>query len=115
MTSVVEIQCILLGAGVFTGMAAAGMSAGRLFMRAARSVLVLPGQMERCAVALEQCVSAMEAQNALDKSVVELRELLVATRDELNRDKADHDHVRREIRILTRRMAGEHIHGQTAD
>lgn len=115
MTPVMEVQGYLLGAGVCAGVAAAGLGAYRLFLRASRSVLVIPSHLERCASALERSVLAMEEHNSLGNMVLEIRKLLVATRDDINRDTAEHENFRRELRILSRRMEGERIYVQAPE
>jgi hypothetical protein len=112
MTSVIELRDLLLGAGAFVGIGGAGLGAFRFFMRATLNMLALPGQMERCAVALEHSVVAMQEHNSISNLVVELRNRIVETRDEINRDRSEHDHFRREIRILARRMEGAKVYAQ---
>jgi hypothetical protein len=115
MTLAMGIQGILLEAGVFVGACAAGLGACGFFMKAAHSVRMLPGQIERCACAMEHSVVAMEKHNSLGTLVLELRNLVVATRDDLNRERAEHDMFRREIRILSRRMEGQQLYAQITD
>ena len=113
MNVVLGLRSFLIEAGIFAGTFAAGVGAYRFFIRAMRNLVSLPGQMERCACALEHSIGVMEKNNATGTTVVELRNLVVATRDDLNRAKSEQEHVRREIRILARRIEGYSLYAQS--
>jgi hypothetical protein len=113
MTLALGLRSFLIEAGIFVGTIASGIGAYRFFIRAMRNLVSLPDQMERCACALEDSIGIMEKHNTLGTMVGELTNLVVATRDDLNRAKSEQEHFRREIRILARRIEGYSIYAQS--
>jgi hypothetical protein len=113
MNVALGLRSFLIEAGIFVGTFSAGLGAYRFFIRAMRNLVSLPGQMERCACALEHSIGVMEKHNAMGTMMGELTNLVVATRDDLNRAKSEQEHFRREIRILARRIEGYSIYAQS--
>jgi len=101
-----ELQALLLGAGGFVGTSMAGAGAYRLFSIASRGIMRIPASLERGADALERSVKAMELQNAVSAQVVELKGLMTATRDDIQKVMLERQEIGRELRIMSRKIEG---------
>ena len=104
MISAATIQALLLGSGGFIGTSMAGVGAFRLFSTATRGVLRVPASLEKGAESLERAVQAVETQNMVSDQVMELKGLLMATREEIQRIAAEREHVGRELRLMSRKL-----------
>ena len=104
MISANEIQALLLGSGGFIGTCMAGVGAYRLFSAATRGVLRVPASLEKGAESLERMVQAVETQNAVSGQVMELKGLLMATREEIIKIANDRELVGRELRLMSRKI-----------
>jgi hypothetical protein len=110
--SATEIQALLLGAGGFVGTSMAGIGAYRLFSGASRGVLRVPASLERGADALERTVKALETQNAVTAQVVELKGLMMATREDIQKIMSEREGIGRELRIMSRKIEGFSCYAQ---
>lgn len=106
MISATEMQALLLGAGGFVGTSMAGIGAYRLFAVASRGIMRIPTSLERGADALERSVKALEMQNAVSAQVVELKGLMTATRDDIQKVMLERQEIGRELRIMSRKIEG---------
>ncbi len=104
MISANEIQALLLGSGGFLGTCMAGVGAYRLFSAATRGVLRVPNSLEKGVDSLERVVQAVETQNAVTDQVMELKGLLMATREEIMKMMNDREQVGRELRLMSRKL-----------
>jgi exonuclease VII small subunit len=104
MISAAQIQAILLGAGGFVGTSMAGIGAFRFFSRASRGILTIPASLERGAEALERSVKAAELHNALSSTVMELKGMLSATREDIQKVILERQEIGRELRIISRKV-----------
>jgi hypothetical protein len=104
MISAAEIQAILLGSGGFIGTGMAGVGAYRLFASAARGVLRVPTSLEKCAESLERVAQGVETQNLVSDQVMELKGLLMATREEILKIGSEREQIGRELRLMSRKI-----------
>jgi hypothetical protein len=107
MFSANDIQALLLGSGGFIGTCMAGVGAYRLFSAATRGVLRVPASLDRGAESLERMVQAVETQNAVTDQVIELKGLLMATREEIQKIANEREQIGRELRLMSRKI--EHV------
>ena len=104
MISAATIQALLLGSGGFIGTSMAGVGAFRLFSTATRGVLRVPASLEKGADSLERVVQAVETQNAVSDQVMELKGLLMATREEILKMATEREQIGRELRLMSRKI-----------
>ena len=104
MISAGEIQALLLGSGGFIGTCMAGVGAYRLFSATTRGVLRVPNSLEKGAEYLERVVQAVETQNAVTDQVMELKGLLMATREEILKMMTEREQIGRELRLMSRKI-----------
>jgi hypothetical protein len=104
MISANEIQALLLGSGGFIGTCMAGVGAYRLFSAATRGVLRVPASLEKGADCMERAVVAVETQNAVSDQVMELKGLLMATREEIQKISNERELIGRELRLMSRKI-----------
>jgi len=107
-----EIQELLLGAGGFLGTCMAGVGAYRLFSAAATGVMRVPHSLEVGAASLERVVAAMETQNLVTDQVVELKGLLMTTREDILKISNEREMIGRELRLMSRKIEGFSCYGQ---
>jgi hypothetical protein len=112
MISAVEVQALLLGAGGFLGTSMAGVGAFRLFSAATRGVLRVPASLEKGAESLERVVQAVETQNAVSDQVLELKGLLMTTREEIMKMGNEREQIGRELRLMSRKIEGFSCYAQ---
>jgi hypothetical protein len=112
MISASEIQAWMLGAGGFLGTSMAGVGAYRLFSGAARHVAQIPVSLERGADALERSAQASEMHNAVGAMVVELKAMLTATREDIQKITVERQEIGRELRIMSRKIEGFCCHAE---
>jgi hypothetical protein len=101
-----EVQALLLGSGGFLGTCMAGVGAYRLFSAATRGVLRVPTSLEKGAECLERVVQAVETQNAVSDQVMELKGLLMTTREEIMKMSNERELIGRELRLMSRKIEG---------
>jgi hypothetical protein len=106
MISASSVQAILIGSGGFLGTCMAGVGAYRLFAAAARGAMRVPISMEKGAECLERVVQAVETQNAVSDQVMELKGLLMTTREEIHKMAGDREQFGRELRLMSRKIEG---------
>ena len=106
MISASEIQALLLGSGGFIGTCMAGVGAYRLFSAATRGVLRVPASLERGAESLERVVRAVETQNVVSEQVMELKSLLMTTREDIMKMGSERELIGRELRLMSRKIEG---------
>lgn len=106
MINASTIQALLLGSGGFLGTCMAGVGAYRLFSATTRGVLRVPTSLEKGAESLERVVMAVETQNAVSEQVMELKALLMATREEILKIGAEREQIGRELRLMSRKIEG---------
>jgi hypothetical protein len=106
MISANEVQALLLGSGGFLGTCMAGVGAYRLFSAATRGVLRVPTSLEKGAQSLERVVQAVETQNAVSQQVMELKTLLMTTREEILKMGSEREQIGRELRLMSRKIEG---------
>ncbi|MGD0221760.1 MAG: hypothetical protein ABSF71_05445 [Terriglobia bacterium] len=104
MISANEIQALLLGSGGFIGTCMAGVGAYRLFSAATRGVLRVPASLEKGADCMERAVVAVETQNVVSDQVMELKGLLMATREEIQKISNERELIGRELRLMSRKI-----------
>jgi hypothetical protein len=107
-----QIQALLLGSGGFIGTCMAGIGAYRLFAAATRGVLRVPSSLEKGAECLERVVRAVESQNAVSDQVVELKGLLMTTREEILKMGNERELIGRELRLMARKIEGFSCYAQ---
>jgi hypothetical protein len=112
MISAATVQAVLLGSGGFLGTCMAGVGAFRLFAAATRGVLRVPLSMEKGADCLERVVRAVETQNAVTDQVVELKGLLMTTREEILKMGSEREQFGRELRLMSRKIEGFSCYAQ---
>ena len=112
MISAAQIQAVLLGAGGFVGTSMAGIGAFRFFSRASNGVLNIPHTLERGADALERSVKAAETHNAINAVVLELKGMLSATRDDIQKVMLERQEIGRELRIMSRKIEAFNCYAQ---
>jgi hypothetical protein len=84
----------------------AGVGAYRLFSAATRGVLRVPTSLEKGAECLERVVQAVETQNAVSDQVMELKGLLMTTREEIMKMSNERELIGRELRLMSRKIEG---------
>jgi hypothetical protein len=104
MISANEIQALLIGAGGFLGTSMAGVGAYRLFATATRGLMRIPSSLEKGADSLERVVRAVETQNLVSNQVMELKGLLMVTREEIAKIGAEREQIGRELRLMSRKI-----------
>jgi hypothetical protein len=104
MVSANEIQALLIGAGGFLGTSMAGVGAYRLFATATRGLMRIPTSLEKTADSLERVVRAVETQNLVSNQVMELKGLLMVTREEITKIGAEREQIGRELRLMSRKI-----------
>ena len=82
----------------------AGVGAYRLFSAATRGVLRVPASLEKGADSLERVVQAVETHNAVSDQVMELKGLLMATREEIVKMGSEREQIGRELRLMSRKI-----------
>ena len=112
MFSANEVQALLLGSGGFLGTCMAGVGAYRLFSAATRGVLRVPMSLEKGADSLERVVRAIESQNAVSDQVMELKGLLMTTRDDILKMGTEREQIGRELRLMSRKIEGFSCYAQ---
>jgi hypothetical protein len=112
MISAAEVQALLLGAGGFLGTSMAGVGAFRLFSAATRGVLRVPASLEKGAECLDRVVLAVETQNAVSDQVMELKGLLMTTREEIMKIGNEREQIGRELRLMSRKIEGFSCYAQ---
>jgi hypothetical protein len=104
MITASQIQALLIGAGGFLGTSMAGVGAYRLFAAATRGFMRVPLSLEKGADSLERVVQAVETQNAVSDQVMELKGLLMATREEIMKMGNEREQIGRELRLMSRKI-----------
>lgn len=104
MISATEIQALLMGAGGFLGASMAGVGAYRLFSGASRELAQIPGSLQSGAASLERVAEAVETQNLVSDQVMELKGLMMATREEVAKIAAEREQIGRELRLMSRKI-----------
>ena len=104
MMSANELQALLIGSGGFIGTTMAGIGAYRLFAAATRGVMRVPTSLETTAECLSRVAQAVETQNLVSDQVMELKGLLMATREEIIKIGNDRELVGRELRLMSRKI-----------
>ena len=99
-----QIQALLLGSGGFIGTCMAGVGAYKMFSAATRGVLRVPASLEKGADCMERVVVAIETQNAVSNQVMELKGLLMATREEIMKISSERELIGRELRLMSRKI-----------
>jgi hypothetical protein len=112
MISAGQIQALLLGAGGFLGTSMAGVGAYRLFAAATRGFLRVPISLEKTAESLGRVALAVETQNLVSDQVMELKGLLMATREEIIKIGNDRELVGRELRLMSRKIEAFTLYAQ---
>jgi hypothetical protein len=112
MVSANEIQALLLGAGGFVGTSMAGLGAYRFFAGASHGIMRIPLSLERGADAMERSVKAAEMNNSVHATILELKGLLTATREDLHKIILERQEIGRELRIMSRKIGGFSSYGE---
>ena len=112
MISASEIQALLLGSGGFLGTCMAGVGAYRLFSAATHGVLRVPISLEKGVESLQRVMLAVESSNTVSDQVVELKTLLMATREEILKLGTEREQIGRELRLMSRRIEGFSCYSQ---
>jgi capsid protein len=112
MISANEIQALLLGSGGFIGTCMAGIGAYRLFSAATRGAMRVPTSLEKTAECLERVVQAVETQNLVSEQVMELKGLLMTTREEILKMGNERELIGRELRLMSRKIEGISLYAQ---
>ena len=106
MISIYAVQAILLGSGGFLATSMAGVGAARLFSAVTRGALRVPNSLEKGAECLERMVQAIETQNAVSDQVMELKGLLMITREDILKMGNEREQIGRELRLMSRKIDG---------
>ena|SRR5579862_628612 len=106
MISLSAVQAILLGSGGFVATSMAGVGAARLFSAVTRGALRIPNSLEKGAECLERLVQAIETQNAVSDQVMELKGLLMITREDILKMSNERELIGRELRLMSRKIDG---------
>ena len=106
MVSAATVQALLLGSGGFLGTCMAGVGAFRLFSAATRGMLRVPLSLEKGAEFMERAVHAVETQNAVSDQVMELKLLIMTTREDILKIGSDRELIGRELRLMSRKFEG---------
>jgi len=101
-----QIQALLIGAGGFLGTGMAGVGAYRLFAAATRGFMRVPVSLEKSADSLERMMRAVETQNLVSNQVMELKGVLMATREEIMKMGNEREQFGRELRLMSRKIEG---------
>jgi capsid protein len=112
MISAATVQALLLGSGGFIGTSMAGVGAFRLFTAATRGLLRVPISLEKGAEFMERAVQAVETQNEVTEQVMELKALLMTTREEILKIGAEREQIGRELRLMSRKIEGFSCYAQ---
>ena len=112
MISASTVQALLLGSGGFIGTSMAGVGAFRLFTAATRGLLRVPVSLEKGAEFMERAVQAVETQNAVTEQVMELKALLMTTREEILKMGNEREQIGRELRLMSRKIEGFSCYAQ---
>ncbi|MGA3323167.1 MAG: hypothetical protein ABSF45_01735 [Terriglobia bacterium] len=104
MISANQIQAVLIGAGGFLATSMAGVGAYRLFSAVTRGFMRVPISLEKGADSLERVVLAVETQNAVSDQVMELKGLLMTTREEIMKMGNEREQIGRELRLMSRKI-----------
>jgi hypothetical protein len=112
MVSASTVQALLLGSGGFIGTSMAGVGAFRLFSAATRGLLRVPVSLEKGAECMERAVHAVETQNAVTEQVMELKALLMTTREEILKIGNEREQIGRELRLMSRKIEGFSCYAQ---
>src|SRR5271157_3038104 len=112
MISAATVQALLLGSGGFLGTCMAGVGAYRLFSAATRGVMRVPISLEKGAECLERVVHAVETQNVVSDQVMELKGLLMTTREEILKMGTEREQIGRELRLMSRKIEGFSCYAQ---
>jgi hypothetical protein len=112
MISASSVQAILLGSGGFLGTCMAGVGAYKLFSATTRGMMRVPISMEKGAECLERVVRAVETQNLVSQQVMELKALLMATREEILKIGTEREQIGRELRLMSRKIEGFSCYAQ---
>ena len=112
MISAATVQALLLGSGGFLGTCMAGVGAYRLFSAATRGVMRVPISLEKGAECLERVVHAVETQNVVSDQVMELKGLLMTTREEILKMGNERELIGRELRLMSRKIEGFSCYAQ---
>jgi hypothetical protein len=90
----------------------AGVGALRLFSAATHGVLRVPVSLEKGAECMERAVQAVESQNCLSEQVMELKALLMTTREEIMKMSNEREQIGRELRLMSRKIEGFSCYAQ---
>jgi hypothetical protein len=112
MFSATEVQALLLGSGGFIGTTMAGIGAYRLFSAATRGVMRVPSSLEVSAEFLGRVARAVETQNTVMDQVIELKGLLMTTREEILKMSNERELIGRELRLMSRKIEGFSCYAQ---
>ena len=112
MISAATVQALLLGSGGFLGTCMAGVGAFRLFSAATHGILRVPASLEKGAEFMERAVHAVETQNAVTEQVMELKALLITTREEIMKMSNEREQIGRELRLMSRKIEGFSCYAQ---
>src|SRR5690242_8462772 len=112
MVSASTIQALLLGSGGFIGTCMAGVGAFKLFSAATHGVMRVPASLEKGAEFMERAVQAVETQNAVSEQVMELKALLMTTREEILKMGNEREQIGRELRLMSRKIEGFSCYAQ---
>jgi len=82
----------------------AGVGAYRLFSAATRGVLRVPASLDKGAEALDRMVQAVETQNAVSEQVMELKGLMMTTREDILKIGSERELIGRELRLMSRKV-----------
>jgi hypothetical protein len=110
MVSANEIQALLLGSGGFLGTCMAGVGAYRMFSAATRGVMRVPLSLEKTAESLERVALAVETQNTVSDQVMELKGLLMTTREDILKMSNERELIGRELRLMSRKIEAFSCH-----
>ncbi len=90
----------------------AGVGAYKLFSATTRGMMRVPISMEKGAECLERVVRAVETQNLVSEQVMELKGLLMTTREEILKIGAEREQIGRELRLMSRKIEGFSCYAQ---
>jgi len=90
----------------------AGVGAYKLFSATTRGMMRVPISMEKGAECLERVVRAVETQNLVSQQVMELKALLMATREEILKIGTEREQIGRELRLMSRKIEGFSCYAQ---
>ena len=84
----------------------AGIGALKLFSAATRGLLRVPISLEKGTDLLERAVHAVETQNGLTEQVLEVKAMVTATREEIQKMSGEREQFGRELRLISRKIEG---------